>query len=320
MTAPKRPTDETPDEETLAFEEAVLAEVAGSVSKALLELIRTILVTFAGSRAGAGGELSEEQSRILGEALASRIRAFHWDPMRTQLARAAVEAHALGVERAARRFPAPADRRKAARTKTPKKREVSDVDASLRAVLREAETLARQGIRTETEVNVLASKVKAGKARIEGAARSVANEGINSGTLDVARTMKLNVMWIAERNACLHCLAHAGWVVKPGDPFPGVSFDPEAKNIPAVATCPLHPNCRCQLRTTTSKAGKPDTNRSSLDPGARLAAEARRSVVYQWTEYASSPAMARAAEALLNAGAGLPDSVERRARRMLKRK
>ncbi len=315
-----RKSDETPDDETLAFERQVLEEVAGAVSEALAALIRTLLSVSAGARAGAGGSLSEEQAKALGDALAARIARFRWEPMKRPLANASIEAHRLGVKRAAERFASPADQRKAAATKTPRKRTVPDPDRALRLALKEAETVARQGIRSETDAAALAAKVGAGKARIEGHARSVANGGINEGTLDVARTMALNVMWVAERNACLHCLAHAGWVVKPGDLFPPVSFDPGAKGVLAVVSCPLHPNCRCQLRTTDEKPGKPSSNRSSINPSARLAAEARRSVIYQWTEYASTPAAARAAEALLSAGSGLPASVEQRARRMLRAK
>lgn len=317
---PTRPTNDTPDDETLAFEAQVLREVAGAVSEALQRLIRTILSVAAGARAGAGEALSDAQATALGDALAAAIRRFRWDPMKRPLANAAVEAHRLGVKRAAERFVSPADRRKAAETKAPRRLLVPDPDLALRAALREAEAVARKGIRTETDAAGLAAKVSAGKARIEGHARSVANGGINQGTLDVARTMALNLMWVAERNACLHCLAHAGWVVQPGKLFPGVSFDPNAKGVLSVDIPPLHPNCRCQVRTTDEKPGRPSGNRSAVSPSARLAAEARRSVVYQWTEYASTPAMERAAEALLSAGAGLPASVEARARRMLRKK
>lgn len=329
MTGPKlpaaarpkpRPADDTPDAETVAFEEQVLREVAGAVSGALDKLIRQILVVFAGAEAGAGGTVTEEQASAIGKALASQIRRFGWEPMKRPLANAAIEAHRLGVKREAERFASPAARAKASSTKTPKKRVTPDPDRALRSILDEAQSLASQGIRTNTDAAALASKVKAGQARIEGHARYVANEGINAGVLDVARTMKLRVMWVAERNACLHCLAHAGWVVEPGDDFPPVSFDPNAKGVMPVGSCPLHPNCRCQLRSVDLPAGKPPSSRSSTSPAARLAAEARRSVVYQWTEYASSPAMARAADALLSAGAGLPASVEQRARRMLRAK
>lgn len=312
--------DDTPDDETLAFEAQVLKEVAGAVSEALAALIRRVLSVSAGARAGAGGTLSEAQAAALGDALAAQVARFRWEPMKRPLANAAIEAHRLGVKRAADRFADPADRKKARATKSPKKIVTPDPDRALRLALKEAETVARQGIRSETDAAGLAAKIGAGKARIEGHARSVANGGINAGTLDVARTMKLNVMWVAERNACLHCLAHAGYVVKPGGIFPPVSFDPNAKGVLSVGFPPLHPNCRCQVRTTDAPVGKPPSSRSSLSPAARLAAEARRSVIYQWTEYASTPAAARAAEALLSAGAGLPASVEQRARRMLRAK
>jgi hypothetical protein len=315
-----RKPDDTPDEETLAFEEAVLRDVVGSVGDALAAVIRAVLAAFEGASIAAGGTLSEEQAKAVGKAAGARIRREEWYPMRPALAASAVAAHALGVERAARRMPNETAKAKARSTKTPKKRPVPNVDAQLRKALREAETLARQGIRNRTEAAQVVAKVSKGKARVEAAARSIANEGINAGTIDVAKKMQLRVMWIAERNACLDCLAHAGYVAEPGDPFPPVSFDPNAKKVAAVALCPLHPNCRCQLRTTDLPAGPPPSDRSSLSPAARLAAEARRSVVYQWTEYESGPAMQRAAEALLSAGAGLPASVEQRARRMLRAK
>lgn len=306
MTQPRKP-EMTPDEETLAFEAAVLRAVTDGTSETLTRLIRTILAAFEGTDTS-----TEEGALAFGKAVAELIRATRWEPMRPALGVAAIEAHRLGVRRALQRF------RKPPPVKTPRRRAVSDVDSSLRSVLREAESLARQGIRTQTEAAVVAAKVSAGKARMEGAARYVANEGINAGTLDVARTMNLRVIWVPERNACLDCLAHAGYVVEPGGLFPGVSFDPKSRKVPAVPSCPLHPNCRCQLQTTTEPAGAPSKDRSAVSEAARLAAEARRSVVYQWTSYESSPAMARAADALLSAGAGLPASVETRARRMLR--
>jgi hypothetical protein len=317
---PKIDGADTPDDETLAWEAQVVRRVVGSVSEGLDQLVTAILAAFEAARINAGGTLSDAQAREFGNAIADRLVLGKWPPMRTALAQAARESHDLGVQRAARRFRDADDRAKAASTKTPRNRKVPNPDTALRKELSDAAKIARSGIKTQTDAAAVAGKVKAGKARIEGHARYVANEGINAGTLDVARTMELRVMWVAERNACLHCLAHAGWVVEPGDLFPGVSFDPAATNIPSVGTCPLHPNCRCQLRTTDAPAGKPPSDRSSLSPAARLAAEARRSVVYQWTDHASGPAAARAAEALLRAGAGLPASVEARARRALKQK
>lgn len=314
---PKRPDIDgpvTPDEETLAFEAEVLRRVTGGVSFGLDALVSLILTSIEAFTITLSGKPTEEQAKSFGEGMAERIRAFTWDDMRPALGEAAIEAHRLGVARAAERFVSVDEQAKARSTKTPRRRKTIPVDANLRADLREAALLARTGIKTATDAAAVASKVKKAKTRAEGAARWTANEGINAGTSDVARKMGLRLVWIAERNACLHCLAHAGYVTEPGGLFPGLSFDPQANDIPAVEYPPLHPNCRCQTRTTDAPAGPAPTDRSSLNPAARLAAEARRSVVYQWTDYASNPAMMRAAEALLSAGADLPVSVEKRAR------
>lgn len=304
----------TPDDETLAFEAEIVRRVTGSIGAGLDELVRVILAAFEATSAVLGGELNDEQAREFGKRLGARIEAMTWTDMRPFLGEAAMEAHRLGVARAAERFVSPAEQAKARSVKPPRRRKTVPIDANLREELRKAAKIARAGVRTQSDAAAVAGKVKAGKRRIEGNARWTANEGINAGTSDVARKMGLRLVWVAERNACLHCLAHAGYVVEPGAFFPGLSFDPQASNIPAVEHPPLHPNCRCQTRTTDAPAGPAPLDRSSLNPAARLAAEARRSVVYQWTEYASNPAAMRAAEALLAAGANLPASVEKRAR------
>jgi hypothetical protein len=317
VSVPQRPQidgGDTPDEETLAFEAEVVRSVTASVAAGLDELIRVILSAYEATAAVLGGSLTDEQARDFGRRIGARIEALTWTEMRPALGGAAIEAHRLGVARAAERFASPADQAKARTTKTPRRRKTIPIDANLRADLRAASKIAKAGVKTASDAAAVAGKVKAGKNRAQGAARWTANEGINAGTADVARKMDLRLLWVAERNACLHCLAHAGYVVAPGALFPGLSFDPAASNIPAVEFPPLHPNCRCQCRTTDAPAGPPPRDRSSLNPAARLAAEARRSVVYQWTDHASEPAAIRAAEALLSAGADLPASVEARAR------
>ena len=135
----------------------------------------------------------------------------------------------------------------------------------------------------------------------------------------VADRLGAALLWVAERDACLHCLAHAGWSVAPGDTFPpGLTYGDKPLRDDGVAHPPLHPGCRCQVRLWDGPVGAPPTERSRLDPAARLAAEARRSVVYGWTSYASGAATIRAMERLLRRGAALPPSVERRARELVR--
>lgn len=314
--------EETPDEESLTFEALIVQRVTGALAEGLEELVTALLAAFEGARAKAGGTLSDAEARALGAGLAKRLDAVNWSALDPALSKAAAEARDLGVKRAVRRLPArERDKAKATdwRKRTKGRVAVPRSDRAMREGLAEAAEIARAGVRTRKDIAAVAGRVKATRARVQGHARLVANEGINAGTAEVARTMRLRLLWVAERNACLHCLAHAGHAVEPGKRFPPLSFDPKASGIASVEFPPLHPNCRCQVRTFDGKAGPPSGDRSSVDPAARLAAEARRSVVYQWTDHASGPAAQRAAEALLRAGAGLPGSVEKRARSGLRK-
>lgn len=314
--------EETPDEETLAFEAEVVRRVTASLASGLDELVAAILAAFEGARAKAGGTLSDAQARALGEGLARRLEGLRAPKLDEALVRVAAEARDLGVRRAARRFRGEEKKRAERadwRKRTKGRVSVPRSDRAVRDGLAEAATIARSGIKTRRDAAAVAGKVRATKAKVQGHARLVANEGINAGTAEVARAMRLRLLWVTERNGCLHCLAHAGYAVDPGKQFPALSFDPSAKGIPTVEFPPLHPNCRCQVRTFDGPAGAPDKNRSAIDPAARLAAEARRSVVYQWTDHASGAAAQRAAAALLSAGAGLPASVEKRARTALRK-
>lgn len=296
-----------PDEESLAFEALVVATVTGVLAAQLDALSKTILEVFL--RFSTLGRFLD-----IGKSVADSINAVRWTPMEPKLLQAGRMARDLGQKRAIERLGNPEIPR---RTHWPV--DVPDIDRATRDGLQEAATIARGGVRTRHTASAVAGKVRSTRARMQGTARYVANEGINAGTAEVARVMNLRLLWVAERNACLHCLAHAGYAVNVGEEFPVLSFDPRGSKLPGVPYPPLHPNCRCQVRTYDGEAGPPDTNRTSLDPADRLAAEARRSVVYQWTDHASGPAARRAADALLSAGAALPSSVEKRARAAIKK-
>jgi hypothetical protein len=313
---------ETPDEEILAFEKDIVRRVTAGITAGLDDLIQAILAAFQAARIAAGGQLTPQAALSIGRGLAARIESITWTPMAPLLTAAAIEARDLGVRRAMSRL---TEKERDSMRQGPNWRRrirgrvpVPEADDVLRIHLRDAAKLARGGVRTAGQLGSVAGKLKSARARVQGHARLAAHEGVNAGVSEVARTMGMRLIWVAERNACLDCLAHAGYAVSPGDYFPGVSFDPLAESND-VQHPPLHPNCRCEVRTYDGPAGPPDLNRSTVDPAARLAAEARRSVVYQWTEYESGPAARRAAEALLAAGAGLPASVEKQARKALKR-
>ena len=320
MTQPEVYGPEVPDEESLAFEEAAVLAVTGALAGTVATLVASMVATFV--VAAGATTLSAAAGQLLGAALAKRIRDVRWRPMAGALQKVAADGRDLGTYRAARSYRGTPEHDRAARTNwraydpVPP---VPDVDQVMVSHLQDAARMAEAlGMRRKSDVHAVAGKVRQGLSRVEGSARYVANEGINVGTAAVAREAGHRLLWVAERNACLHCLAHAGWVVEPGAVFPPVSFDPRDTRTRAVPWPPLHPNCRCQVRPYSGPAGRPDPDRSRVDPAARLAAEARRTVVYQWTDYASGPAAARAAEALLAAGADLPTTVERRARAALR--
>lgn len=124
----------------------------------------------------------------------------------------------------------------------------------------------------------------------------------------------LRVVWVAERNACLVCLALSGHV---SDPNQGVGFDEDAtfgphKPTPAwppgmpLMAPPRHPNCRCRLRIISAD--------NVLVPQA-LRREAERSVARGWSGYDSRRARLHAADRLLSRANRLPRTVNERAAR-----
>jgi hypothetical protein len=320
MTRPRIEGSVTPDEESLAFEALVVATVTDTVAHLVDAAIGAILTAYA--VAERAGQLSPVVARALACSAALRLRAIRWAPMVPALRLRAAEARDLGQERALRRLPGE-DARKVIAAPWRKALDIAlppvpDIDRALAVRLGEAAQLASLlGMRSRPAVLAVAGRARAGLAHARGGARYAANEGVNAGTAHVAKVTGRRLAWVGERNACLHCLAHAGWAVDPGTPFPAVSFDPAAKGVRAVLWPPLHPNCRCQVRTYDGPPGPP-AGHGTADPASALHREARRSAVLQWSDHASGAAARRAAGALLRAGTDLPVTVRERARRALR--
>lgn len=303
-----------PDDESMAYEAAAVAAVVGPVAAAVTAALAVATV------AVATGAVTGTAGAALAAAIAHRLRTLRWPPMTPVLQTWRVGAVNLGIQSALDSL-APQDQPDEIPV-SPRVVRIPDLDDTVRAKLDEAATLADgMVVTTRRDLDVIAGRARSGVHRAQGAVRFAVNDGINSGTADVARAADRRVLWVAERNACLHCLAYAGWSVEPGQEFPyGLTFDPAGplRSFGALMWPPLHPSCRCRIHLYDGPAGPPPTDRSIPDPAARLAAEARRSVVYQWTDYASGTAMERAAAALLDRGSGLADSVEKRARAALR--
>lgn len=306
MTQPAE-EDLVPDEEALAYEEAAVEDVTGGLAAALAPILAGLLAQYA--------------SGVVGSSLAAwvggKLAAATWSPMTPALQEVAVEAVDLGVDRALRGLSRKDQRMGRGPGPT---LDLPDLDEVTRVRLDDAAGLAKTlPMDTKRDVLAVVGKVSAAKTRAEGQVRWTANQGINAGTSVVADRLGSALLWVAERDACLACLAHAGWSVAPGDTFPaGLTFGDKPIREDGVEYPPLHPGCRCQVRLWDGPIGAPPTDRSEMDPAARLAAEARRSVVYGWTSYASGAATLRAMDRLLRRGADLPASVERRARTLLR--
>lgn len=307
MTHPPIPEDElVPDEEALAYEMSAVAEIVAPLSVALAPVLAAALAGFAAGTIGAA----------LGSMIRRALAGVVWPAMRPLLEEAAIGAVDLGVDRALRPL-GPADQR-AGRGPGPVL-DVPDLDLAARTRIEQAADLTRVlKLDTKRDLDAVLGQVSLIRSRAEGQVRWTTTEGINAGTDAVARRLERNLIWVAERDACLQCLAYAGWVVKPGDTFPaGLTFGDSSK-LGDVPYAPLHPGCRCQVRVTEEDPGAPPAERDSPTMAARLAAEARRSVVYGWTAHASQVATIRAMSHLLAQGANLPASVERRARELVR--
>jgi hypothetical protein len=302
------PEEMVPDDEAIAYEVASVKAVTGGLSAALAPVIAQALAAYAGGVAG-----SSLAGLLLGAL--GRVR---WSPMNSRLGTVATDAVDLGADRALRGRTARERRRARGPMSGP---EVPDLDGATRVRLDSAMDLVRElPLETKRDLSAVVGRMSQVRSRAEGQVRWTANEGLNLGVVQVARRLGKSVIWVAERNACLHCLAYAGWSVRPGDTFPAsLTYGDEPLRQDGVPHPPLHPGCRCQLRLYDGDPGVPSASRSALDPAARIAAEARRSVIYGWTDYASEAATLRAMDRLLRRGAGLPPSVERRARELLRR-
>jgi len=124
----------------------------------------------------------------------------------------------------------------------------------------------------------------------------------------------LRVVWVAERDACLVCLALSGHVA---DPNEGIGFDEDATfgphrptpvwppGMPLMAP-PRHPNCRCRLRIIRA---------DNVLVIEALRREAERSVARGWSGYDSKRARLHAADRLIAHANRLPRTVQERAAR-----
>lgn len=235
-----------------------------------------------------------------------QVAALHLDPAaQTALEDAVDLAHVYGVQHAERFIPKEAlSEPTRAQRALPSLEGVLD-DQRAQALLALDERLVAD--RGFGGVVQSMAKVQRAVTRIEANTAFEVTRAANDGVRDRTPAGWL-VVWVAERDACLHCLALAGHTAAPGQAFPSsLTFadKPMPDHEPLVGP-PKHPHCRCALQPL-----HPDD--TAVATG--LQREARRSVLRGMADEDSEAAKLRAADRLLNAGARLPKSVEARARK-----
>lgn len=168
-----------------------------------------------------------------------------------------------------------------------------------------AQALLLAGIDPATAAGVMIANGRSTTAGLQW----LLHEQAAKGTTDVARIAKMPMVWVAERDACVRCLAHSGHVVQVGGKFPaGLSFGPYTYDD-AVKTPPLHPHCRCHMEVLNDPAY-----------AEALQREARRSVLRGYSlESESMGVRIKAAKKLLDDGVDAPKTVQAHAGAAVKR-
>jgi hypothetical protein len=182
---------------------------------------------------------------------------------------------------------------------------VKGLDRAGREVLDAAKKLARIGAPPDEVLAPIFGHAN----RLESAVTTSINRSGNEGTTAIADAADLPTVWVAEYNACVHCLAYSGRVAKPGKTFPGgLTYGKKSYYPDPLKAPPLHPRCRCVV--------EPLHDDEYADA---LRREADRSVLRGFSlESESMGVRIDAAERLIASDPNAPASVVAYARRAVK--
>jgi hypothetical protein len=247
--------------------------------------------------------------------LRDRLSAVHFDASQ-QLAYWANRARTLGITQAVAELKLPLPPALSGSIGRDTARAIDKVAATVADRLRRAERVTR-AIRSGTHADVMPAVAAANGAvsDVERASRWITNNEVNNGSAQVAGALDAGVMWVAERSACLNCIAYSGVVADAGNSFPpDLTFGAKPLKLltDTLNQPPLHPNCRCRLTVWLGSDG--DYSLSDA-----LKREARRSVLKGWSlPTESENSRLQAADRLLQQGAELPNSVEQQAQRAVR--
>jgi len=183
---------------------------------------------------------------------------------------------------------------------------VRGLDKAGREALATAQKLARAGADAQAVTAPLIGYANAVQRRVTYAVNQAGNEGSTA----IADAAGIPTVWVAEFNACRHCLAYSGRVTSPGKKFPGgLTYGSKGLNTGPLKHPPLHPHCRCTVEPLRSK-----------EYASALRREADRSVLRGFSlESESMGVRIDAAQRLLGRNPDAPKTVVQYAERAVKR-
>jgi hypothetical protein len=327
------------DAEALALELASARRVTRALRKVTARIATIALLEAAKARASSSGQLTPAQQQAARTALNAAIAGLTVDvAAETTAAVARAVALALRQETALLRSLGLNEKAIRLRLADPV---LSQAGQSAERVLRDAVGRLAQAVgaplASPAALEEVAARAGSVVTALERNTRFLTNRALNDTTRQIAGEATqlvapsptfgepplstngraplvrtgLMVVWVAERDACLTCLALSGHV---SDPNIGVGFDEFATFSPRPAPAvwppgmplmgpPRHPNCRCRLRIITAdNAAVPDA----------LRREAERSVARGWSGHDSRRSRL-AADRLVRHANRLPRTVNERA-------
>jgi hypothetical protein len=317
------------DLEALALETAAVVAATAGLRKQLQALTRGWLLAWQGLFGSVHSQQSGPQFAVFMQRVQRDLTHLRYDPtpvlldyieraQRLGVKQGFVEAGAKPVKMPVKRIPQLS-------------LDVSQAVAKAQQRITTASTLAgtaQDG--SFTAVTQSTAPAQQAANEIERTARTVTNTALNDGITQVADRLDMRRVWLAERDACLVCLALAGHVVSAGHEFSrDATFGAKPLEWTPIGAGlvgpPRHPNCRCRCSPWAGDEHDP------LGLPVALRREAERSILNGYARLSESErARANAADRLLRkvgmakgsrspSGWPVPQSVKERAERAVRK-